>query len=53
MSEVEKNDYFNKFSQANKNKSSQAFQFLSSIENKLVAQYEKVDQNIFDNYKEP
>jgi hypothetical protein len=51
MSEVEKSDYFNKFSQANKNKSSQAFQFLSSIENKLVAQYEKVDQNIFDNYK--
>lgn len=51
MSEVEKSDCFNKFSQANKNKSSQAFQFLSSIENKLVAQYEKVDQNIFDNYK--
>lgn len=51
MSVDEKRDYINKFAQANKNKSSQVFQFLSSVESKLIAQYEKVDQNILDNYK--
>lgn len=51
MSADEKSNYINKFSNFYKNNNSQAFQYLSSIENKLITQYEKVDQKVFDNYK--
>lgn len=51
MSEEEKKQYFDKLSLSTLKKGNQALQYLSSIESKLIAQYEKVDQIIIDNYK--
>lgn len=51
MTIEEKKQYFDRFSLSNKTKGNQAMQYLSSMESKLITQYEKVDQTIIDNYK--